>query len=101
MYYSNSISLNDWITGFTDSNGLGKVVAWQTDNEDKKALYTVTIYAHNTCQWSQVSYDLSVESLCNVQDLTLATSFASPALVQNVWEPENSLFWDDGEVIAE
>ena len=33
MYYTNSISANTWITGFTDNSGDGKLVSWQTNDE--------------------------------------------------------------------
>ena len=49
LSYTNSVSANTWITGFTDNGGLGKIVGWQTDEYANIAQYTVTITASNQC----------------------------------------------------
>ena len=83
MYYTNSISPNTWITGFTDNNGDGKIVSWQTNDEANVAQYTVTIDVTNGCSSDQLSYTLDVRTACEIYVHTIDLSdtiFTSPAL---------------------
>ena len=47
--YTNAVSTNTWITGYTDFGGLGKIVGWQTDDPANILQYTVTITATDYC----------------------------------------------------
>ena len=97
MVYTNSVSANDWISGFTDNDGVGKIVGWQTDLQSKIGQYTVTVEAWNTCVTGTASYVLEVITVCNKMLLQIDTAnliFTSPALVQDVWADASDLFWD-------
>lgn len=53
---------------------------------------------------TSTSYTLEVKSLCWVQTITIDSSsavFASPALTQDVWQPEQSIHWSDADLTFE
>ena len=83
LVYTNVVTTHTWIT---DNSGTGKALSWQTDDETQVVTYTVTITGSPSasCPGSKTtSYDLDVQSACNVLTPTIdvATSiFASPAM---------------------
>ena len=99
--YTNTATTNNFIV---DNGNDGRYLEWETSDDLNIASYTVTISATNMCVTASASYTLEVRSVCEGQLLEIDPSnakFSSPALIQNIWQPVDSLLWDENDVVAE
>ena len=102
--YTNAVTpINTWITGVSDSLGVGKLVEWSTTDEMHVGIYTVTITAedaicpHNLPAVSS-SYTLEVKSQCWIIPIMIDQPdavFKSPAATYMVDDPMIELEWSD------
>ena len=104
-YFNSAAPVNTWLTGVSDYSGSGKKVGWSTITEAHMGTYTITIDARDSvCQYQAtgtMSYTLEVKSQCWVTTITIDSAnaiFGSPALTQNVWQPQTDITWSDGDV---